>query len=150
MATSLAAAFRSGNGRKVKWNGKVVYSMVQLGVKEGDIIDVTRLSASATRAQAVKIAVDNGNLRANGVLVPTAAIWTHTAPEVATLQVVGRRAKSIDIWNSWSYDGVDSSWLGNAGMLVERTKDEYTLRCSDGPGDATFDDLVVRLSVRRG
>lgn len=150
MTTSLAAAFRSGNGRKVKWQGRFVYSMVQLGVKDGDIVEITRLSSSQTRAQALKLAVDKGDLRANGVLVPTAAIWTHTSPETATLQVVGKRAKSVDIWNSWSFEGVDSAWLGNAGMLVESDGDQHTLRCSDGVGDPTFDDLVVRVHVRRG
>lgn len=150
MTSSLAAAFRSGNGRKIKWQGKIVYSMVQVSVKDGDIIDVERMAASQTRAQALKIALDKGNLRANGVLVPTAAIWTHTSPETATLQVVGRRARSVDIWNSWSFDGVDSSWLGNAGILVESSGDQHILRCSDGLGDATFDDLVVRVRVRHG
>ena len=149
MTTSLAAAFRSGNGRKVKWQGNVVFSMVQLAVKEGDVIDITRVSSSPTRAQALKVAVDKGNVRANGVLVPTAAIWTHTSPEVASLQIVGRRARSVDIWNSWSFDGVDSSWLGSAGMLVSSDGDEHEFRCSDGVGDATFDDLVVRVHVHR-
>ncbi len=150
MTASLAAAFRNGNGRKVKWQGNVVYSMVHIGIKEGDVIDVTRVSTSATRAQALKVAVDKGNVRANGVLVPTAAIWTHTSPEVASLQIVGRRARSVDIWNSWSFDGVDSAWLGNAGMLVETNGDDHLIYCSDGVGDATFDDLVVELRVRRG
>lgn len=148
MTASLAAAFRTGNNRKVKWQGKVVFSIVQLQAKEGDTIEVERVSASTTRAQALKIAVDKGNLRANGVLVPEAAIWTHTSPELATLDIVGRKARSVDIWNSWSFDGVDSSWLGSAGMLVETDGNEHTLHCSDGLGDPTFDDLIVRVVIR--
>jgi hypothetical protein len=147
---SLAAAFRSGHGRKVKWQGKVVHSLVHLQAKEGDTIEVARISSSTTRAQALKIAVDKGNLRVNGVLVPEAAIWTHTSPVLAILEVVGRKARSVDIWNSWSFDGVDSSWLGSAGMLVETDSNEHTLRCSDGLGDPTFDDLVVKVVVRHG
>lgn len=150
MSTSLASRFRAGNGRKIKWQGNAVYSMVQLGVADGDIIEIARVSASTTRAQGLKLAVDKGNLRANGVLVPTAAVWTHTSPETAALQVVGKRARSVDIWNCWSFAGVDSSWLGNAGILVERAEGYHVLRCSDGLGDPTFDDLVARITVRRG
>lgn len=150
MSTSLAAAFRSGNGRKIKWHGDVVHSLLQLSVKEGDTIEITRLEASPTRAQALKVASDKGSLRANGVVLSPIAIWTHTSPEQVTLDVVGRKTRSIDIWNSWSFDGVDSSWLGNAGMLVESSDDEHTLRCSDGLGEPTFDDLVVKIVVRHG
>ena len=148
--TTLEAAFRSGNGRKVKWDGKAVHSFVQVPVKDGDVIEMTRRSASPTRAQALKIAVDRGNLRANGVLIPIAAVWTHTSPETAHFEVVGRRARSVDIWNSWSLDSVDSSWLGNAGMIVEGATPEFTLHCSDGLGDASFDDLVMHIRVRHG
>ena len=119
MSTSLAAAFRSGNGRKTKWQGDVVHSLLQLSVKDGDTIEITRLESSPTRAQALKVAADKGSLRANGVVVSPIAIWTHTSPEQVTLEVVGRKTRSVDIWNSWSFDGVDSSWLGSAGMIVE-------------------------------
>ncbi len=90
--TTLAAAFRNGNGRKIKWNDQQVHSFVQVNVKDGDVIEMTRLAASPLRAQALKIAVDKGNLRANGVLVPVAAVWTHTSPETCMFEVVGRRA----------------------------------------------------------
>lgn len=150
MSNSLAAAFRDGNGRKTKWQSETVHSLFQLNVKDGDTIEVTRLSASNTRAQALKMAVDKGSVRANGVVVSPIAIWTHTSPERVTLQVVGRRARSIDIWNSWSFDGVDSSWLGSAGMVIESTDNKHTLRCSDGLGEPTFDDLIVEIVVRHG
>ena len=145
MSKSLAQAF--GSSRKTKWQGKTVHSLLQLSVKEGDVISVTRRSASQKRAQAIKIAVDKGNLRANGLLMATAAIWTHNAPETVTLEVVGRKAKSIDVWNSWSFDGVDSSWLGSAGMVVGSDASSHTLRCSDGLGEPSFDDLIVTISV---
>lgn len=148
MSTSLASAFRSGNGRKIKWDGQAVHSLIQLNVKQGDTIEIRRVQSSPTRAQALKVAVDKGSLRANGVSVSPIAIWTHTSPEQVTLEVVGRRTKSIDIWNSWSFDGVDSSWLGNAGILIESTGDVHTLRCSDGVGEPSFDDLVVEVVIQ--
>jgi hypothetical protein len=33
-------------------------------------------------------------------------------------------------------------------MLIEHSPDHVVLRCSDGYGDPTFDDLVVTLSFR--
>ena len=145
--TSLASSFRSGNPRKAKWQGKTVFSVFDLPVSDGDTIKITRMSASKTRAQALKVAIDKGDLRANGVLMTTAAIWTHTAPDEASLTVVGKRARSVDVWNSWSYEGVDSCWLGNAAMIVEQDGDAHILKCSDGVGSARFDDLVVRIEV---
>lgn len=146
---SLADSFRSGNGRKAKWDGQTVHSVLDISVNDGDQIEVNRISASSARAQAVKLGVDKGTLRVNGIVVPLAAIWTHTSPQQCVLEVVGRRARSVDIWNSWSFDGVDSSWLANAAMIVERDGDNYVLRCSDGIGDPSFDDLVVKISIRR-
>lgn len=147
MSDSLAGAFSSGGGRKTTWQGLTVESMIEIPVADGDRIKLTRLSSSTVRAQALKLGIDKGELRANGVLMQTAAIWTHTSPIEIHLEVVGRRAKSVDIWNSWSSDGVDSSWLGSAGMLVERTPSCTTLRCSDGLGEPTFDDLIVKLEI---
>jgi len=149
VTNSLAAAFSKGNGRKVTWKGQTVESVIEIPVQDGDRIMLTRLTSSTTRAQALKLGIDKGELRANGVLMQTAAIWTHTSPLEIQIDVVGRRAKSVDVWNSWSSDGVDSAWLGNAGMVVERTSSITTLRCSDGLGDPTFDDLVVKLEIVR-
>ena len=148
MTSGLAAAFRNGNGRKTKWQGEIIHSFFHISVKEGDTIEVKRLDACPTRAQALKIAVDKGSLRTNGVVLSSIAIWTHTSPEQVTLHVVGRKARSIDIWNSWSFDGVDSSWLGSAGMIVESADNVHTLRCSDGLGEPTFEDLVVQVTIR--
>lgn len=147
--TSLAEAFRNSSGRKTKWQGQVVHSVVKIDVSDGDVIEIRRRSASGQRAQALKVAADKGGLRANGVLTPIAAIWTHTAPETAILEVSGKRTRSLDVWNSWSYDGVDSSWIGSAGILHDRDGDTHTLRCSDGVGDPAFEDLIVELSVTR-
>lgn len=151
MTKTLAQAFRTGSGRKVKWNGKTTHSFHQLTVKPGTVIDITRISDSSTRAQALKLAVDRGDLRANGIVAPSLAIWTHTSPVDVSIEVVGKRARTVDMWNSWSFDGVDSSWLGNAGMLIEDAEDDdgHILRCSDGLDEPNFDDLVVHVRIAR-
>lgn len=147
--TTLAEAFRRGSGHKTEWGGQTVHSLVRLPVQDRTRINLTRLATSDTRAQALKISLDRGELRANGVLAPTIAIWSHTAPDSCTIDVVGKRARSIDIWNSWSLDGVDSAWLGQAGMLLESDGPRHVLRCSDGLGEPSFTDLVVRVEIER-
>jgi len=148
MSKSLAASFASGTGRKTKWQGKTVYAVFQIPVTAGDTIELSRIDESAYRAQAIKLSADRDELSVNGIVTPTVAIWTHTAPIDVAIKVVGKKTKTVDLWNSWSFDGVDSSWLGSAGMLVDKTDDGYTVRCSDGLGDATFDDLTVTVNVR--
>lgn len=147
MTDTLSHAFRAGNRRTTTWQGHTVYSYVTLSVSEGARVHLTRIASSPVRAQALKVCVDRGDLRANGVLASPIAIWSHTAPETATLEVVGRRARSIDVWNAWSLDGVDSAWLGHAGMLIEGDGHEYTLRCSDGLDSVSFTDLVVQVEI---
>lgn len=145
--TDLARKFRSGSGRKTTWQKSTVYSVYELAVKPGDVIIVERVSSSKTRAQALHLALDKGNLRANGVLMKTAAVWSHTAPEVAELEVVGKRARLVDIWNGWSFEGVESAWLGNGALMVEDNNDVVRFRCSDGIGEPSFDDLVVDVRI---
>jgi len=150
VSDSLAAAFQSGNGRRTKWNGSTVYSVVELDVTDGDKIEIERLSSSPTRAQALKLAIDKGSFRANGLLLPVVAVWSHTAPASVTLDVVGKKSRVVDLWNGWSFAGVDSSWMGNAGMQTEKIDDGLVVRCSDGVGDVSFDDFVVQVRVHRG
>ena len=119
-------------------------------MRAGDTIVIDRVSASEARAQAINLALDKGNLRANGVLMGTAAVWTHTAPTTCQLEVTGRKARSLDIWNAWSFEGVESAWLGHSAMVVEQSGTNYTFRCSDGLGEPNFDDLVFELRVEHG
>ena len=57
----------------------------------------------------------------------------------------------VYLWNTWTVDGIEHAWLANAGMVVETdlTGDAPAVRvaCSDGHGDPTFDDLVVRIAL---
>lgn len=149
MTATLAAAFQRGNARKAKWQGTTVHSVLRIQVGEGDILRISRRTSSPSRAQALKVATDRGEVRANGIVVPVVAIWSHTAPPEVVVEVVGRRTRTVDLWNAWSFQGVDSAWLGNAGMIVESTGDSHLLRCSDGLGDVSFDDLVVHVDHER-
>lgn len=145
--TSLARLFDKGDHRKATWQSTTIYSYLRFSINPGDTLRLTRQRSSPSRAQALKLALDKGELRANGVLMETAAVWSHSAPSEVTLEVVGRRARSIDIWNAWSLAGVESSWIGNSAMTVTSEGASHIIACSDGVGDVDFDDLVVRLDL---
>lgn len=144
---TLAQTWAATTNRKVRWNSLTVYSLARFEVSNGDIIKLQRIRSSTRRAQALKIGVDRGDLRANGLLAQTIGVWSHTAPEHTTIEVVGRRAKTIEVWNAWSVRGVDTSWIGNSGMIIESKGRSHRFRCSDGLGAASFDDLIVELTL---
>ena len=60
---------------------------------------------------------------------------------------------TLQIWNSWSIDGVEHAWTGNAGLIVEELEAPPTARrrlrlwCSDGLGDADFSDLIAVVTI---
>lgn len=145
--STLEQAWANTTNRKVNWKGHWVYSLARFEVSEGDVITVTRLSASLERAQALKVSVDRGDLRANGLLSNCVAVWSHTAPKVASIEVVGKKAKTIEVWNAWSVRGVDTSWVGPSGMVIDSKLNTHTLYCSDGIGSPTFKDFVVELAL---
>lgn len=144
---SLARLFAKGDNRKATWQSTTIYSYLRFSINPGDTIRLTRQQSSPNRAQALKLALDKGELRANGVLMETAAVWSHSAPSEVTLEVVGRRARSIDIWNAWSLSGVESSWIGNSALTVTSEGTSHIIGCSDGVGSVDFNDLVVRLDL---
>lgn len=52
------------------------------------------------------------------------------------------------ISNQWRRpDGVEDEWTNNAGMVVEESDRCVLLRCSDGIGAPTFDDLVAEVRL---
>ncbi len=78
-------------------------------------------------------------------------LWFESSPPEVTATVTpARDSVELRIWNCWRDPrGTTHAWIGNAGMLVEDDEGERALlfRCSDGFGDATFDDLVVSLDI---
>lgn len=52
-------------------------------------------------------------------------------------------------YRSGTYDehGYEHAWIENAAMIIEQSHVGYDVRCSDGWGNATFDDLHVRLAA---
>ena len=79
-------------------------------------------------------------------------LWMDTA--TPTIEVLCARVDDdgeLQISNRWRLDdGREDEWLNNYGMVVDSdTDDSFVLRCSDGFGAPSFDDLVVRIDHLR-
>lgn len=138
---------RSGSDT-VNHRGRVVRAVVHMPVRDGATVRIERESVASPRPQAVKLALQKGVLDVNGRRAPVVALWSHTSPDVVELTVRAGGPTTLDIWNAWSMGGVDSSWIGNAGIVSKPGGGGTRLQCSDGIGPATFSDLVAIVSVR--
>lgn len=130
----------------IDWKGHEVRAVLRFPVSSGSRVRVRRLGSSADRAQAVKLAVDEGALRVERYEGPGVALWSHSAPSDVELDVVGH-ATTLEVWNAWSLDGVDNAWLGNAGIIAEAHANGWTLQCSDGVAEPDFSDLVLWIGI---
>lgn len=147
MSLSLSELFEQSADDAITWNGQQVQAVVRLPVRDGSNIRLRRLGASRDRAQALKLSLNSGALRVNGLSSPNIAIWSHTASEEVEIAVEGRRANTLTLWNAWSLDGVDNAWLGNSGIVVQAHAGGQTLQCSDGVGAPDFSDLVIWVFI---
>jgi hypothetical protein len=93
------------------------------------------------------IDIDPGTLIIAGEKASKMILRLDTAPDIVeVVYVPSRKGSMISIFNEWiNEDGGTDAWLMHAGMLVEETGNKMVLRCSDGRGEPTFDDLVVEI-----
>lgn len=143
MELSLSELFEQSGDDVIEWNGQQVHAVVRLPVSDKTRVRLRRLGSSRDRAQALKLSLNSGSLRVNGLSSPSVAIWSHSANEDVEIEVEGRRANTLTIWNAWSLDGVDNAWLGNCGIVTQDHAGGTTMQCSDGVGAPDFSDLVV-------
>lgn len=135
------------NSDTINHRGRVVRSVVHIPVRDGAIVRVERTSLGSHRPQAIKVGLQKGVLDINGHRAPAVALWSHTSPDVVELTVRSGASTTLDVWNAWSMGGVDSAWIGNAGIVAKPTDAGQVLQCSDGIGPATFTDLVATIEV---
>lgn len=147
--TTLSELFVEAGTDTISHRGRVVKALVRLPVRDGSVITIRRTHASAARPQALKLALDAGLLTVNDKQAPALALWSTTSPDTVEIGVSGDGAASVEIWNAWSMGGVETEWIGNAGMVTRTTNAGLILRCSDGIGPADFSDLEVDVSIRR-
>ena len=131
----------------ISYRGRIVRALVRIPVKDGSLVKVKRESVNSPRLQALKISVNKGAVDINGHREPVISLWSHTSPEEVEFTVRGREVSVLEVWNAWSMGGVDTSWIGNSGIVTKTSAKGQQLQCSDGIGQATFSDLVATIEV---
>ena len=131
----------------ISYRGRVVRALVRIPVKDGSLVKIKRESVNSPRLQALKISVNKGAVDINGHREPVISLWSHTSPEEVEFTVRGREVSVLEVWNAWSMGGVDTSWIGNSGIVTKTSAKGQQLQCSDGIGQATFSDLVATIEV---
>jgi hypothetical protein len=147
MKKTLAQLFRASRGKPVLYEGQMVYAAVFRNVEKQGRFIVRFLKAIPNPIQALGIDIDPGTLIIAGEKASKMILRLDTAPDIVeVVYVPSRKGSMISIFNEWiNEDGGTDAWLMHAGMLVEETGNKMVLRCSDGRGEPTFDDLVVEI-----
>ena len=127
--------------------GRDVRPLLRLAVSEGTRVRVERTGARPDRRQALKLAAFNGLLEVNEATSEIITLWSDTSPTDVELTVLGAQTRRLEVWNAWDLGGLETAWLGNAGMIVVPRERYLALHCSDGLGPPSFTDLEVHLSV---
>lgn len=147
--STLSDQFVAADSDTIRHLGRVVKALVRVPVVDGATVRVLRRQVGSSRPQGLKLALNNGVLDVNGLRAPSVVLWSTTSPDEVSLTVRGDTAKTLEVWNCWSMGGVDTSWVGNAGIVTKTTATGMVLRCSDGIGAADFADLEAEIVVER-
>lgn len=143
---TLSDQFADG-AETVVHRGRDVRPLLRLAVSEGTRVRIERIAARPDRRQALKLAAVNGLLEANEAVSEVISLWSDTSPTEVELTVLGAQVRRLEVWNAWDLGGLETAWLGNAGMIVETDERHLALHCSDGLGPPSFTDLQIHLSV---
>jgi hypothetical protein len=147
MKEILEELFMASRGKPVLYEGRFVHAAVFRNVSKRGRFLVRFLKAAQEPIQALGLRIDQGTLSIEGEDSPKMILRLDTAPDVVEVEYrPPRKGTKVWIYNEWINEkGGTDAWLMHAGMLVEETGNKMTLRCSDGRGEPTFDDLVVEI-----
>lgn len=151
--TDLSDLFSAQQTNVVNWHGSTIHGLFEFDELPAGLT-LTFLAAKQSPAQGLQLRLQGGTLVANGKEGSDLVLWRDTAPSTVEIAIrPGGRAKSaLKLWNVWrGGHGATQAWLGNAAMQIEGdpAAGRFCLRCSDGRGEPTFDDLVVEVAVSR-
>jgi hypothetical protein len=147
MKKTLADLWRETTGHTVTFEGVTVHAIIFREVRESGRLVVRFLDSRPKPIQALRIDIDPGQLLVQGEAASKMILRLDTSP--TSVEVHYRAAgqgSRIALYNAWiDENGQIDRWTMHAGMLVEETGNKMLLRCSDGRGEPTFDDLVVEI-----
>lgn len=146
---NLSERFAASHGQPQEVDGHVVVQMARIPCKKGERLLLTMNRPKGQAGQGVRLKLAGGAFIVNGETQSDVVLWAATAPDVVEVSIARckRTGGEVRVWNCWRgpQDQI-MAWIGNAGIVVEHEGDSWRLECSDGKGDATFDDLIVEIS----
>lgn len=147
MKKILARMFRESKGKPVAYNGRLVHAAVFRNVTKPGRFIVRFRSAIRNPVQALNLDIEPGTFLIEGGVSSKMILRLDTSPDVVEVHYRPSDWESrIAIYNAWiDESGRVDAWMMHAGMLVEETENKMILRCSDGRGEPTFDDLIVEI-----
>lgn len=151
--TTLQELFMLSKGQPIEVDGKTVSLAARIPCQVGDHFTL-RFIRSRDENQGVRLSLKRGLLQICDarVEVDTApyrdlVFWRSTAPDEIHFRVVKALSGELLVYNCWrGKSGRTDAWLVNAGILVKLHGSCWRLHCSNGYGDASFDDVVVEVS----
>lgn len=149
---TFAEHFAAANGGPIQYERRKLYWTYWLTVKEGDEISLRFVRAIDSPVQGLGIKTEKCHVQVADTTAKSIALWTDTAPKEVNLRAVKAKAGArIGLFNQWRDEKYGSTMyhLNNAAMEVQAQPDgSFLIRCSDGWGEADFNDLVLVLSHR--
>jgi hypothetical protein len=151
MTEKLSDLFERAQAPVVTWNDNLVHSMYELpGLAVGTILRIEFDDPNPSRSEGLRLRMRGGSLIIEERELDDIVLWSDSSPRVVTATVNGPKGGALRLWNCWRDPGETmQAWIGNAGMLVESTRTGIVLKCSDGFGEASFDDLVATIEISR-
>lgn len=148
----LAALYKSAE--PIRWNGSMVYPMYteQFG-RTTTLLSMTLLSAAppaGLRGHGIGLSVVGGYIDLEGRQLAGLDVWSDALARGTTVTLTPTGPDALftltPVWVDQS--GVQRSWMGNYGILIEDTPDgRIALWCSVGEGPPNFANLVVGLGT---
>ena len=144
---TLSELFADAPGPVVQYEGLTVHGAVFRYVNKAGRFVVRFFHAVHNPIQALAINIRPGQLFIAGEESPKMLLRLDTSPNVVEVRYLpSSNGSKISLYNAWiNEEGGTDAWLTHAGMLVEEIGNKITLRCSDGQGEPTFDDLIVEI-----
>ena len=152
--TTFFEAFVQSKGQPIEYEGRRVQLSYWFPVSAGDRVLIKFLRSVPTPVQGLGVTGERCQLRVESTTSKNLVLWTDTAPREVEMSVVkAKRGARLGVMNQWRDTKYGTSLMGlnNAAMEVQPQPDgSVLLRCSDGSGEADFNDLVVELTPFRG
>ena len=149
-AATLDSLFWKSKGGAVEFRGRTVSRIFKRRVRPHEVVTVRFIRSISEPAQGLLFRIPGGTLRILNDSIKDLSLWSDTFPGEDTLVCETKRPNTLKIWNAWrSPNGKAIYWIHESGILIEEpSPTTVVLRCSDGIGDANFEDLVVELEFR--